>query len=412
MILASIGGFASPIGAIVLGAVIDVFGRRTALMLSIIPHFIGWLLIFSNINISVTLLGRFVTGLTAGTLFYPAQVYTAECITINNLRLRNNFSTWAPISNSTGIFLTFFFSCFVSYLTISTIAVILSVVVFLLIFIFIPESPTWLYLKGRIRDAELSEKKLGIFQPILRNSKIVTTNDDDTLPLISEKFKFRWSNYESILTKIKRQDIRRPIIRMAILKILVICSGGYVILPYMVDIIGTNGVTESTVDESYLFSVISGILIFVARLSTSIVLPILGFKKYMISSCILSAIGMFLIGYTTNSKNTFEFDWYLLHVIAVWMTSFLFNFGTITLPVAITTDLFPVDGKGFASIPVLISLLVRSFFVKMHPYFCLYYGNLTYTAYAIAGIVCAIFVHFYMPEVVGKTFKQINEYYV
>jgi len=71
---ASVHSLATPIGSLLSGVFIDAVGRRNSLQLAAIPLCIGWLVIGFSRNVTVLLVGRFICGISVGTMAVPAQV--------------------------------------------------------------------------------------------------------------------------------------------------------------------------------------------------------------------------------------------------------------------------------------------------------------------------------------------------
>lgn len=140
----------APIGSALIGVIIDKWGRRTALLCSVLPCMVGWFLLYLSCSWTIILAGQILTGVSSGTLGFPAQVYAGECIMVNHVRLRNNFLSWHGIGLSVGMCVVLLMSSFLNCQQISAIATVFSLTLFLLIYAFIPESPSWLYLRSRV----------------------------------------------------------------------------------------------------------------------------------------------------------------------------------------------------------------------------------------------------------------------
>ncbi len=401
-------------GAVLLGLIIDMYGRKMALVTGIVPATLGWLLISSNVSAPLKLLARGLTGITTGAIFYPAQVYVAECITVNHPHLRSSFITWGGIPNAFGILMVFLLSPFFNYLDIAKITAGLSIVLLLLICVLVPESPVWLYLQGRIGDAEMSQKKLGIIQPILGQScaNNASQNIDDMIS------KIRNTYFMNGFKKLTRKDVYKPLFIMSVAVVLSNCTGGFVLLAYMVQIIQDNATGESFLSSAknstsetgadvYMYSIISGILILASRFVTALVLPILGAKKLTVSSVAVMIVGLLVIGSSAIASNANPIFYYL-NVAGIWIASFAFHAGVYSIPLSILSDVFPADAKGFAGIPLLIVSVFAASVVKLHPYLSIDFGGYVYFGYSIMSVVYAIFAVRYLPETVGKTLEEIN----
>uniref|UniRef100_A0A8D9BQ96 Facilitated trehalose transporter Tret1 n=1 Tax=Cacopsylla melanoneura TaxID=428564 RepID=A0A8D9BQ96_9HEMI len=67
-----------PVGALVTGYLVDRLGRVNTLRLGAVPFIVGWLMIAMSHDVSLLLLGRFISGLAMAMGPSPAIVYITE----------------------------------------------------------------------------------------------------------------------------------------------------------------------------------------------------------------------------------------------------------------------------------------------------------------------------------------------
>lgn len=451
------------------GVIIDKYGRRSALLISILPSIVGWFILYLNLNIWSSIVGQMLNGLMLGAVGYPSQVYAGECIMVNNTSLRNSFLSWIALSNAFGMFLVYVLGYFMTYQNIALVAFLLSFISFLLTFFCIPESPSWLHLKRRKGDAEWSQKKLGLCYPLLENLH------PQHNPVVGENVELSPFHSNS-LKKIKRKDVWKPMLLGSMLTVLLSLSGGMPVLTYMVQVIGNqsdemskNGnltvetvpllttnlanvgvdqwttnltagnhtldsrsfantnsslvrnLPNETIQSSklnqtnthmlsstfpYGLSIISGAIILIANILMSLLLPYLGVKKILIYPFLGMAVGMLIEGLTSDFKSDPLI--FGIHVGAVWLVTFTFTFSLLIIPDSMLGDLFPVDAKGYASIPFLFEGFVTAVMCKAHPHLHQAGGGVIFFFYSLICLISAIFVSLFIPEIVGKTLKQIN----
>lgn len=432
------------------GVIIDKYGRRSALLISILPSIVGWFILYLNLDIWFSLFGQMLNGLMTGAVGYPSQVYAGECIMVNDASLRNSFLSWIALSNAFGMFLVYVLGYYLTYQHIAIIACFLSLVSFLLTYFYIPESPSWLHLQGRTGDAEWSEKELGLFYPLLENlnpqPRSVTGENLELSPF-----------HLKSLQKIKRKDVWKPLVLGSVLVVLLSLSGGMPVLTYMVDVIGnvtvevprneshslattnfsnvhlsttnlgnltrspTNTTSQSnyiksshmnpdsilSYTNSYILSIISGAIILVANILMSLLLPYLGVKKILTIPLIGMAAGMLLEGLTSDLKS--DPLMFSIHIAAIWLVTFTFSFSLLIIPDSMLGDLFPVDAKGYACIPFLFEGFVTAVMCKVYPHLQEAANGTIFFFYSFMCIISAIFVSLFLPEIVGKTLKQIHD---
>lgn len=406
--------FLAPVGSSLIGITIDKYGRRLALLLTVIPSTVGWFLLHSSTSSSVILSAQCLIGITLGAIGYPSLVYAGECIMVTNVHLRNYFATWTGLTTSLGTFITFLMGYYLHYQQIAVLASIFSLSTFLCIFFFIPESPAWLYLQGRVGDAEWSQRKLRIYQPMPQanghqNSALTSTGI--TLESVIDGLK-----------KVTRKDVYKPLLIMTSVFFMIFMGGGFTITTYMVEWlqvvplynlesnVSINYTIDSSlieVDNSYKYSVISGGLILISNLCASFLAIRTGIKRLTVISLACAAVGMALIGYSTLREN--YSSWSKIHVLSVWLTVFMFNFGPVNVTWGIMGDVFPTDAKGFASVCMIVAATTLAVSNKLYPFLYSIYGGYLYYAYAIIILIATIFCHFFLPETVGKALDQINQ---
>ncbi|XP_065214480.1 uncharacterized protein LOC135841446 [Planococcus citri] len=423
----SMFNFGSPIGSILTGLIIDKFGRRPSIMISVIPSVLGWLLLLLDFQRTITFSGRILTGVNSGCM-YISQVYAAECIVVNHPHWRNSLNVWQGIALSLGMILTYALGCLLPYRYVAAAAAVFSFLLLLINYLYIPESPQWLYHKGLIKEAKRSEKLLGIHQPILKDIDSIET------PSCSSKT----SHFITVIRKLMRKDVYKPLLVMTMLYTMIMFSGAPAFTAYMVDIITVGSETSqpaqevmpstrqfpflrhyihyfapTTNDPDYELGLISSILGLIAVFLVSVVVPYGGIKKVYYFSSVGMSVCLCLL-----SVSLFHFDnqsmqnvLNVLHVISVWCASFFISFGVATIPTSILGELFPHSAKGFACIPSIVFCMCSGIAVKIHPYLLLYCGGVLYVYYAILLLASTVFFALFVPETVGKSLDEIGHFF-
>lgn len=403
----SVPYFGAPIGAISVGVIIDTIGRRSTILTGLSIHILGWTLLACNFNLTTILIGRTLTGLTLGTLFYPGQVYASECITVHRKRWRSSIASWNGFTGASGLFFIILMSYFLHYQTVAAIAVATSLTLIIIIRTAIPESPTWLYMQGRVSDAEQALNRLGLGQDtsILNNLRSPLPANE----VCSEKFLQKWIKK---FQQLRRKDVYRPALTLAVGNIIFMFSGAAAILTYQVDIVGSNprdadSSTEQQLYYAYVSSVLSGFVVLVSQISISVILPLMGARKILFSSCICVAISMVLLGFTTGDQQNSSL--YVWRSLAIWMILCSFHFGIKPVTSSITSDSFPADAKGFACISLLPRMLCIGLLLKVHPFLWSALNCKLFFIYAGSSVLGALYAFFFIHETVGKTLEEINE---
>lgn len=145
------------------GVISDWFGRRSMLILSSLLYFISGLVMWWSSNAYILLLGRLLVGFGIGLAITIVPIYIAETAPSD---VRGLLNTIPQFGGSGGLFLAY---CMVSGMSLMEspswrlmlgVLAIPSLVYFVLIVFFLPESPRWLVSKGRIMEAKKELQKL------------------------------------------------------------------------------------------------------------------------------------------------------------------------------------------------------------------------------------------------------------
>lgn len=152
----------SLIGSTIAGRTSDWLGRRKTMVLAGIIFFFGAILMGSAVNFPHLMVGRFVAGLGVGYAMMIAPVYTAE---VAPAASRGFLTSFPEVFINAGVLLGYvsnvaFSSCplWLGWRLMLGIGLIPSFFLAIIVW-YMPESPRWLVMKGRLGDArEVLEK--------------------------------------------------------------------------------------------------------------------------------------------------------------------------------------------------------------------------------------------------------------
>lgn len=145
------------------GAIADWLGRRPMLIISSVFYFVSGIVMLWSPNVYVLLLARFLDGLGVGLAVTLVPLYISETAPPE---IRGTLNTLPQFTGSGGMFISY---CMVfgmslmespSWRLMLGVLSVPSLVYFVLMIFFLPESPRWLVSKGRMHEAKKVLQKL------------------------------------------------------------------------------------------------------------------------------------------------------------------------------------------------------------------------------------------------------------
>ncbi|KAF5288398.1 hypothetical protein FQA39_LY15435 [Lamprigera yunnana] len=135
-----------------LGLTIDYVGLRTIMMLTSIPHFLGWIILAFADSKAEFCLGRFIIGFCVGAICLSAPVYIGD---ISDQYIRGTMCELFSFAWSLGILTAYCMGDFHSIFLLS-LPVAAGPAVMYIILMYLPNSPVDLYRKNHTEEAEIS----------------------------------------------------------------------------------------------------------------------------------------------------------------------------------------------------------------------------------------------------------------
>lgn len=132
------------------------FGRKYTMLSLVIPFTIGWALIIWAQNFTMMFIGRFLTGLSGGAFCISAPQYTAEIADVN---IRGILGSFMELMITTGTLFIYIAGAGLNVFWLTVMCGLIPIV-FAMVFIWMPESPTYLLEKGKEAKAHLAFKWL------------------------------------------------------------------------------------------------------------------------------------------------------------------------------------------------------------------------------------------------------------
>lgn len=385
-----------PIGCLLSGPLIDKLGRKTALMITNVPSFLGWLLLSKQPAALYQLyIGQLLVGLSVGLSTTPATIYAAECITVNYIGLRGCFTIMTSIMLNFGMFLTYLLGTLMPAYVVAYVAASVSFAALICIGALIPESPSWLFEQGRHGDAEFSQKVLRITQPVLQTPRDAA-NDKTT----NAAMPF------NVFDRLLEPDVYKPMVIMTSFLFFQQFSGSFVLTAYMIQLLDSLHVSVN----NYLVTLLAGLVNILAMILLSVLLTRSGFKQLSFISCTGYSVSLLSLAVYLMLGVNDEFLTNVVVISCILSNMAMNGLGLRSIPYAMLGEVFPSDVAGVAgSIVACLSSIFNFIAIKMYPYLQISIGPGTFVLYGVLSLFTLVFVIKFVPDTKGKTIKQISD---
>ncbi|KAL1517469.1 hypothetical protein ABEB36_001232 [Hypothenemus hampei] len=392
--LASMPCIGAVSGSIMTAYLVDKIGRKNCMLMTAPGYLLAWLMVAFASTIWELYVARFIAGWGDGLVFTAFPMYLGE---IASYEIRGLLGSSMQLTMIAGMLVI---NIIGSYLNIMSTALVCSVVppVFFVMFWFMPDSPYYLIMKGRLEDARKNLQ-------LLRQTQDVTSE----LERMIEAVKLEREETGKLTDLFTIASNRRATIIVFGLRAIQQFGGTTVITFYAKSIFHeASGDISSTTATIIYFS----LQLFCALISSFLV-DKLGRKPLLIASIIGSGLALSLEGtYFYLSVNT-SLDVSKLKVVPVVALLgyvIIFNLGMGVIPVLFLGEMFPTSVKAFALCLAdiwfgIIVTVVSKFFQTMQDSFGI---AVPFFAFAACCAIGLVFILVLVPETKGKTLEDIQ----
>lgn len=378
---------------------VDRIGRKNSLLLFSLPQIAGWVTTIFAKDYLTLYVSRVISGVGYCASLGPLVIYLGE---IADKDIRGVLLYIIKISYDIGILVVVSAGAFLSYHGMNYVMVSLPLL-FLVTFLFMPETPYFYLMRGQDKKAVKSLMKLQGF----KNSDSVKSE----IERIKEAILNSQNSKKNSLWKLFSIRRHRAALMIALCAdITKVFSGYFAILAYTQMIFGYSGFSlppEYATIVMVVVKIISG-------LCASQLIDCLGRRLLVILSGIFASISLAVVGaffYLQHLEVEFlpSISWMPL----LGLTSFEVScaFGLSPMPFVLLGELFPTDVKGPATACVtgvtefLLFLVTLGFEVLNE-------AAGIYTSFWIYSICCflgSLILFFVMPETKGRNLEEIQE---
>ncbi|XP_042193351.1 solute carrier family 2, facilitated glucose transporter member 6 [Callorhinchus milii] len=395
----------------------NCLGRKTIILVSIVPCVAGFALMAAAQAIWMLDFGRTLTGIAGGISVASIPMYVSE---ISTVEVRGKLGAGAQIMTVIGSFLLYLLDLRLSWRWLAGLGLIAPVVMFVLL-LFMPESPRYLisanqnekairalvWLRGP--DADCRREFADIRDAARENMKRVSCAD------------------------LKQPGIYKPVLMVVIMWALQQLSGITVILLYMelifsqtqVVLVSSHQTRYTARDRRYILlslrlrfcpqsgnadSPIVGVVRLLAVLVTSWLLDRTGRRKLLFASG--QAMDNVTVTCLAGPQVT-PAGLTLIPLLSIIIMVFGYSLGWGPITWLMTSELLPIRVRGQVSgLCVLFSwilsfLIANQFLAAQHHLGC----SVPFFFFAAISLLSLVFTALFIPETMGLTLEEIEEYF-
>ncbi|GAB0095590.1 facilitated trehalose transporter Tret1 [Sergentomyia squamirostris] len=385
--------FGSLLGPFITVGIVNRFGRKITLLVTALPVFIGLILVLVANSPQILYVSRFFCGITYGMAYSTMPMYLGE---ISSDKIRGSIGTLLTVMAKFGILYVYAIGPYVSMSLLAWLLMILPAL-FILTFIWLPESPYFHLLKNHPEKAEKSLQWL-------RN----TDDVKEELHRMDEFVKKVEANKGTVKELFSKGNRRSLIICWGMAACQQMC-GSQAVIAYSQQIFeevssGLNG-SESAI-------IMAVVQLITAALSSSIVDRLGRRPLLLISTCgatICNAIVGLYFFLLYMEVNMDAHAWLPITTLMIYIVSY--TIGLATVPFALLGELFPTNIKAIATASyTLFAGLIGFGILKLYQVVSDNLGlHVTFWGFAVFSLGFFIFTYLLIPETKGRPLDVILE---
>lgn len=420
----SIPILADLLGTIFSPMIVDRLGRKRMMLISSMPFMAGFILMYFSNSVLLIFVAMILLAFTCGLDEAALLSYIAE---VCEPSVRGILLGISSAAGTSGQLTVYILGTVTNWRIASLICFVLPAIVFTIL-IFVPESPIWLLSKNRQTDAKKSlqwlrgwvppenvEEELNLEEQYLKDTKRCTECQRKKLECHHPP--------SSMLLKLKSLTERRNFSPLFIIITLLFCDYCLILKamrPFLVPIMRAYG----TPINPNLSTVVIGVSVVTARLSSASIIPFFGKRKVvlfgiagcLVCSCSLGTYGQLYLPANWNSFTILDYDSIeksTFPLVAITIFYFFANSSISNIPFIMISELYPFKTRALltcisTAIGKLINFTITQLYITMEMSLSLPGVMWFSTIICLLGIVT---VYFIMPNTEGFTMQEIEIFF-
>lgn len=384
---------------LIMGPICDLLGRKVASILTAIPFIIGWILVIQAPSLATVYTGRFMTGLSMGAFCISCPVYTSE---IAEKEIRGVVGTFFQLFLTIGILYAQITGYFLSIKQHSIACAVLPVV-FVVVFIMQPESPTYYVKKGKLEKAGKALKRV----------RPEGYDVDNEIREIKASADAQAAASVTLFSALKSKATKKALfIEWGLMFCQQLCGVNAVVF-YTSDIFKSCGLKM----DPRIATIMVGCFQVLATFLSTVLVEKLGRKVLLLISDIgmvgcLVIVGIFIAGIERKfmSKETLN-SWGWLPIAAVCIYIAVFSIGLGPIPWLLSGELFAPEVKSVCAgsvgfISWGLAFVISKTYLDLKTAIG---GDTTFFIFAAFTVAGAVFIVMFVIETKGKTLDEIQQ---
>ncbi|XP_025601985.2 facilitated trehalose transporter Tret1-like [Athalia rosae] len=381
------------IGPISVCFTVDKFGRRATMLMLAIPFLASSVMTAVPQNYWWYYVARLLSGFGVGASFTVVPMYLGE---IAEDRIRGGIGILFGVMFNFGVLVPLCTGPWVSLPILASIGALIPII-FIMTFVWVPETPYYYLMKNKPDKARKS-------LVWLRG----TTDVDDEFKKVTKNVELDLKNAGTLRELFTDRANRRAMLIMIGLFTAQQITGTLVIQSYTTIIFET---VASSISAN-VSVIIIGVVQLVATILVSFIADKKGRRTLLIWSMLLSSIS--LLGEAAYfhlqaiGSDVSGISWLPVTAIVGYVTSFTLGVGT--LPSAIISEIFACNIKAYASTISNVYLSFAAGFISfVYPNIVQAWGvHVAFYFFATGTVVFMILIYIFLPETKGKSFHEIQ----
>ncbi|CAG9112660.1 unnamed protein product [Plutella xylostella] len=429
----SLAFLTQPLGALFSGPLVDYFGRKKATFIVNIPHLVAWILMYYAWNVPALFLANGLLGLGTGIMESPINAYVGE---ISESSIRGALCTTTQVFTSVGILVMYFLGVVVPWRQAALVCLVAPVLSMAwVVFNLVPETPVWLLVRNREKDALKSlcflrgwttqENVREEYDALVEYAKtlkqcIICYKTDSKESELNECEHMKMNFVKKAILKFRyvmlSKETLRPFSFIMSYFAFLVMSGLAPIRPNLVNVCDAFGMATGGKNVALMVGVIT-VVVCVVVAGT---IKFLGKRKLCIGAMLGTAV--FTLALSIYAKvnlddTVFSYDVSTFPKEKSYVPLFLFYmmtvFTALAIPWVLFGEVFPfrsrASAQGLAAAGnYVITFIAAKTLINLETTVQLWGAFAVYAAFAFVGTV---YLYFFLPETEGKTLQEIENYY-